>query len=83
MRFNLLPGKPVIFSLPLRWADDFALTTNAFLDAGMLPVLYTCDGKEISPQISWSNPPEKTQSFALVMSDPDVPAGNLLSLGYL
>jgi Raf kinase inhibitor-like YbhB/YbcL family protein len=56
-------------------ADDFALTTNAFLDTGALPVLYTCDGKDVSPQLSWSNPPEKTQSFALIASDPEAPNG--------
>lgn len=53
----------------------FTLTTNAFLDTGALPVLYTCDGKDNSPQFSWSNPPAKTKSFALLVSDPDAPNG--------
>jgi Raf kinase inhibitor-like YbhB/YbcL family protein len=56
-------------------ADDFSLATNAFLDTGALPVLYTCDGKDVSPQLSWSNPPDKTQSFVLIAEDRDAPNG--------
>jgi Raf kinase inhibitor-like YbhB/YbcL family protein len=57
------------------FADDFALTTDAFLDTGALPVLYTCDGKDVSPKLSWSNPPPKTKSYALIMTDPEAPSG--------
>jgi Raf kinase inhibitor-like YbhB/YbcL family protein len=53
----------------------FTLSTNAFLDTGALPVLYTCDGKNIPPQLSWSNPPPQTQSYALIFADPDAPSG--------
>lgn len=53
----------------------FAVTTTAVLDEGALPVLYTCDGKDISPQLSWTNPPAKTQSFAIIVSDSDAPNG--------
>lgn len=53
---------------------DFAITTNAFLDTGALPVLYTCDGKDVSPQLTWSNVPPKTKSFALLLEDQDGPS---------
>jgi Raf kinase inhibitor-like YbhB/YbcL family protein len=56
-------------------STNFAMTTNAFLDTGALPTLYTCDSKDVSPQLSWINPPPKTQSFALIVSDPDAPDG--------
>jgi len=56
-------------------ANPFTLTTTAFLDQGMLPVLYTCDGKDISPTLEWSNPPAKTETFALVFEDKDAPGG--------
>ena len=56
-------------------ADDFTLTTDAFLDAGALPVMYTCDGKDLSPSFSWSNPPAKTQTYAILVSDPEAPNG--------
>jgi len=32
-----------------------------------------CQGKDISPELSWSSPPEHTQSFALIVSDEDSP----------
>lgn len=56
-------------------AKTFTLNTNAFLDEGVLPVLYTCDGKDISPQLDWTNIPAKTEAFSLIMTDPDAPGG--------
>lgn len=53
----------------------FALNTTAFLDKGILPVLYTCDGKDISPQFDWANPPAKTNTYALIVTDPEAPSG--------
>lgn len=65
------------------FADDTAakpestmtLATNGFLDKLAMPTLYTCDGKDVSPQFSWTNIPPKTESFALVMKDADAPGG--------
>src|SRR3990167_2155450 len=51
------------------------LSTNAFLDQGILPVLYTCDGKDVSPQFECTGLPDKTQTIALIMSDSDAPSG--------
>ncbi len=51
------------------------LTSAAFSHGAMIPKRYTCDGEDISPPLSWSEPPEKTQSFALIMDDPDAPMG--------
>lgn len=51
------------------------LTSSAFTHGAMIPKEYTCDGKDISPPLSWGDPPEKTQSFALIMDDPDAPMG--------
>ncbi len=34
---------------------------------------FGCSGGDVSPEISWSGAPEGTQSFALVMYDPDAP----------
>jgi Raf kinase inhibitor-like YbhB/YbcL family protein len=64
-----------LFFTMTAYADDFSLTTDAFLDTGALPVLYTCDGKNISPKLMWANPPPKTKSYAILLSDPDAPGG--------
>jgi Raf kinase inhibitor-like YbhB/YbcL family protein len=34
-----------------------------------------CDGQNISPQLSWTSPPEHTNSFALIVTDKDSPFG--------
>jgi hypothetical protein len=37
---------------------------------------FTADGANLSPAISWSTPPDKTASFALIAADPDAPGGD-------
>ncbi|HEY0767833.1 MAG TPA: YbhB/YbcL family Raf kinase inhibitor-like protein [Steroidobacteraceae bacterium] len=37
---------------------------------------FGCKGGNISPALSWSNPPAGTRSFALLMDDPDAPTGS-------
>lgn len=40
-----------------------------------IPVRYTCNGQDISPELKWENPPSGTNSFALILDDPDAPFG--------
>ena len=54
----------------------FTITSTAFKHEGMIPIQYTCDGADISPQLAWSNVPESTKSFALICDDPDAPVGD-------
>ena len=51
------------------------LKSDAFTHQGSIPARYTCTGENISPALTWSDPPAGTQSFALIMDDPDAPAG--------
>jgi len=41
------------------------------LTGDTIPSKFTCDGAEISPELSWTSPPEGTQSFALIATDRD------------
>jgi Raf kinase inhibitor-like YbhB/YbcL family protein len=49
------------------------LTSPAFENQGEIPAVYTCDGKDLSPALAWSNVPEGTRSLALIADDPDAP----------
>jgi hypothetical protein len=54
----------------------FAISTASFQNGSDIPRKFTCDGADVSPELSWSNPPAGTKSFALIVDDPDAPAGN-------
>ena len=54
---------------------SLAVTSRAFAPQHSIPVDYTCDGADRSPPIEWSAPPDGTRSFAVVVDDPDAPAG--------
>jgi len=49
------------------------LTTPAFADGAEIPAKFTqSDPKPISPRLQWTNIPDNTVTFALIMHDPDV-----------
>jgi len=54
---------------------SFTINSTAFKEGGTIPKQYSCDGADISPQLSWEGAPAGTRSFALIMDDPDAPVG--------
>jgi Raf kinase inhibitor-like YbhB/YbcL family protein len=54
---------------------SLTLTSDAFANGQSIPAKYSCVGKNISPALAWNEPPAGTQSFALIVDDPDAPAG--------
>lgn len=47
--------------------------STAFADGGEIPSQYTCEGKDISPPLSWEGVPDETKSLVLIVDDPDAP----------
>ena len=51
------------------------LTSGAFEAGGTIPRQFTCEGSDISPALTWTEPPARTRSFAFIVDDPEPPAG--------
>ena len=51
------------------------VATPAFSPGGPIPRKFTCDGEDVSPEISWSGAPEAARELALICNDPDAPGG--------
>ena len=51
------------------------LTSSAFKENEKIPQQYTCEGKDFSPPLQWTEPPAGIQSFVLINDDPDAPMG--------
>ena len=47
------------------------LSSNAFQSGGTIPKRFTCDGRDISPPLRWSEVPRGTRAFAVLVEDPD------------
>ena len=51
------------------------IKSSAFEDGGMIPRSYTCDEKDVSPDLAWTGVPEGTKTLVLICDDPDAPVG--------
>lgn len=51
------------------------ITSSAFSNGEMIPARYTCDGSDVSPDLSWRGVPNTAKSLALICDDPDAPMG--------
>lgn len=59
----------------------FELKSPTLIPGGTLPIEqlfngFGCNGPNISPPLSWTDPPKGTKSFALNVYDPDAPTGS-------
>jgi Raf kinase inhibitor-like YbhB/YbcL family protein len=49
------------------------ISSTAFNDQGAIPAVYTCEGKDTSPPLLWSDMPAGAKSLVLIIDDPDAP----------
>lgn len=57
---------------------DMQLTSTVFTNNDPLPIIYTCKGQGINPPLVFSDVPEKTKSFVMIMNDPDAVHGDFI-----
>lgn len=48
-------------------------SSSAFESGSHIPKKYTCDGDDVSPELTWGQVPDGTDSFTLIVDDPDAP----------
>lgn len=53
----------------------FSVEVQGIKNGETIPVQYTCEGENYSPQLSVGDPPHGTKSLALIVEDPDAPVG--------
>lgn len=52
------------------------ITSPAFESNGSIPSQYTCDGQNVSPPLMIGEVPPAAKTLALIVDDPDAPAGD-------
>ena len=51
------------------------ITSPAFSEGGNIPRKFTFDGQDVSPALAWEGVPPGCKCLALIVDDPDAPAG--------
>jgi Raf kinase inhibitor-like YbhB/YbcL family protein len=59
-------------------SSKIELKTTSFSPGGFIPKRFTCEAADLSPALTWTDPPAGTQSFAIIEDDPDAPSGTFV-----
>jgi len=54
---------------------ELKISSPVFENNGAIPTKYTCDGADVNPPLKFENIPPAAKSLALIVDDPDAPAG--------
>ena len=68
-------GMQTVFSERESYAMELDIKSSAFGEGELIPEKYTCDGDDVSPPLSWTQPPNEAKSMVLICDDPDAPMG--------
>jgi Raf kinase inhibitor-like YbhB/YbcL family protein len=55
--------------------ESITVTSRSFSSGTAIPMDFTCDGRNIAPDVTWSSPPEATRSLVLTLDDLEAPGG--------
>jgi hypothetical protein len=76
MKTFLLPLAAILCAIACRAAAaDLALTSKDISPGGKFPSRFTCDGKNVSPNLTITGIPANARSLVLILDDPDAPGG--------
>jgi hypothetical protein len=59
-------------------SSKIELKTTSFTPGGFIPKRFTCEAADVSPALTWTDPPPGTESFAIIEDDPDAPSGTFV-----
>src|SRR5712671_5190520 len=68
-------AQPPAANIPKADKAEITLTSVAFKEGQSIPRTYTCDGVNISPPLEWTGVPKTATTLAIIVDDPDAPAG--------
>jgi Raf kinase inhibitor-like YbhB/YbcL family protein len=55
---------------------EIKIESRAFKQGELIPSIYSCEGQNISPQLSWKCSVEGVKTFVIIIEDPDAPSGS-------
>jgi Raf kinase inhibitor-like YbhB/YbcL family protein len=61
-----------------RLSSSIAISSSGFGSGDTIPAVFTCDGANHSPPLSWTNLPPRTASLTVIVDDPDAPGGTFV-----
>jgi len=69
------PALPTLYNIAGDAFMSLTLSSPAFSNGSPIAARFTCDGADLSPVLTWAGVPDRTQSLALIVDDPDAPMG--------
>ena len=73
--FAATAARAAVAAPPQRHEAAMQVTSKLISPGAEFPKRNSCQGEDLSPQLAWSGAPATTQSFALILDDPDAPSG--------
>ncbi len=70
------PSMPSLEPTSTPTQEAFVMNIEGFARGDVIPSNFACTGENLSPAITWNEPPGDTESFALLFDDPDAPGGS-------
>lgn len=74
----IIAGVALVFSSAQAQHIPQLSLSSAFPNGSTIPSAYTCAGVNQSPPLKWDGVPAGTQTFALILKDPDAPRGTFI-----